>query len=92
MKDRQFIINSIKMDLHRVVSSAGDISKPLPLQSVEEFLNHSIQDFSKIETDALQQTLKNKLIGLSKEIQHLRDPKKRLVWAEDILTIRCRLA
>jgi hypothetical protein len=91
MRDKKFIINSIKMDLHRVVTAAGDISKPLPKDSIEEFLNHAIKDFNKIETTPLEETLKKQLIVLSKKTDTLIDPHKRLIWAEDVVTIRCRI-
>ena len=39
MRDKKFVINSIKMDLYRIATAAGDISKPLPKQSVEEAID-----------------------------------------------------
>lgn len=47
MKNNQFIIDSIKMDLYRVVTAAGDINKALPLQSITEFMKHADKDFGK---------------------------------------------
>jgi hypothetical protein len=91
MRDKKFLINSIKMDLHRVANAAGDISKPLPKESIEEFLNHAIKDFNKIETTPLEETLKKQLTDLSTKINTLLDPHKRLMWTEDIITIRCRV-
>lgn len=91
MRDKQFIINSIKMDLHRVVNASGDISKPLPEESVKEFLNHAIEDFNKIEMTPLENLLKNELQRLNLEIDTITDPHKRLRWTEDVLTTRCRL-
>lgn len=91
MRDKKFIINSIKMDLHRVVNAAGDISKPLPKESIEEFLNHAIKDFNKIETTPLEESLRQQLIKLSTKVDMLSDPHKRLVWTDDIITIRCRV-
>jgi hypothetical protein len=91
MRDKKFIINSIKMDLHRVVNAAGDISKPFPKESIKEFLNHAIKDFNKIETSPLEETLKQQLIELSTKVDTLLDPHKRLMWTEDIVTIRCRV-
>jgi len=91
MRDKKFIINSIKMDLHRVATAVGDISKPLPTQSVEEFLTHAISNFNKIDVTPLEQTLRDQLLTLFKNINNLADPHKRLVWTEDIITIRCRV-
>lgn len=91
MRDKKFVINSIKMDLHRVATASGDISKPLPKRSVEEFLTHAINDFAKIETTPLEETLRNQLLVLSKNIDNLSDPHKRLMWTDDIITIRCRV-
>jgi hypothetical protein len=91
MRDKKFLIDSIKMDLHRVASAAGDISKPLPKESIEEFLNHAIKDFNKIETTPLEETLKKQLTDLSTKINTLLDPHKRLMWTENIITIRCRV-
>jgi len=92
MRDKNFILNSIKMDLHRIATASGDISKPLPIQSIKEFLEHAQNDFNKIETTPLEETLKNQLISLSKSLEDLKDLNKRLIWTEDILTIRCRMS
>lgn len=91
MRDKKFLINSIKMDLHRVATAVGDISKPLPRKSAEEFLTHAISDFNKISMTPLEQTLRDQLVALSKNINNLADPHDRLVWTDDIITIRCRV-
>lgn len=91
-RNKEFIINSIKMDLHRVVTAVGDITKEIPTDSVKIFLEHAYSDFAKIETlDDREQSLKNSLNLLTNKLESLQDPHKRLRWAEDILTIRCRL-
>ena len=79
------------MDLHRIVTASGDISKPLPIQSIKEFLTHAQNDFNKIEVTPLEEALKDQLINLSKNLEDLKDLSKRLIWTEDILTIRCRM-
>jgi len=91
MRDRNFYINSIKMDLFRVVTAAGDITKPIALESVKEFLGHAINDFDKFPNTKHDIEMKNNLIELSKEIFKLHDPHYRLRWAENILTSRCRI-
>ena len=91
MRDRNFVINSIKMDLHRVVTASGDLSKPLPVVSIVEFLNHAIADFNKLELTVLEKKLKDKLLELSTKTNTLIDSKKRLRWTEEVLTTRCRL-
>lgn len=91
MRDKQFVINSIKMDLHRVVNASGDISKALPKESIREFLTHAINDFSKIEVTPLEESLKGTLQKLTSDLDNINDPHKRLRWTEDVLTTRCRL-
>ena len=91
-RDRNFIINSIKMDLYRVVTAAGDITKEMPTKSIQEFINHATADFEKLELNEKESNLKNELLLLTTSINSCQnDPHKRLKWAEQILTIRCRL-
>ena len=90
-KDRQFIINSIKMDLYRVVTAAGDVSKDLPLESIKIFLNHADKDFEKLVLTAHEKELRKYLKKLAAKIDSLTDPSKRLRWTEDVMTTRCRL-
>lgn len=95
MRDKQFVINSIKMDLHRVVTGAGDINKELPRESVEAFLDHALTDFEKIELNKKENQLKKELEEkrdiLLKSQNEIADPHLRLRWTEDVLTIRNRL-
>ena len=48
MRNRNFYINAIKMDLYRVVTATGDITKPTASESAKEFLDRG-ELFSKIE-------------------------------------------
>ena len=92
MRDKTFVINSIKMDLFRVVTAAGDITKNLPIQSVQEFLHHAEADFKKIDLSDHEKRLYDELSLLDTDLhKYLQDEKSRLRWAEKILTIRCRL-
>ena len=91
MRDRDFYINSIKMDLFRVVTATGDITKPPSLESAKEFLEHALNDFDKFPNTKHDIEIKKNLISLSKEIFKLRDPYNRLRWTENILTSRCRM-
>lgn len=83
------------MDLHRVVTGAGDITKDLPQKSVQEFLDHAIKDFEKIKLEqrelALKKELEEKRNILLQSQDMLTDLHTRLRWTEDILTIRNRL-
>lgn len=89
--DKNFIINSIKMDLHRVVTAAGNISKELPKQSIIEFMDHANKDFEKTELTQREKALKEKLLYLLNQLDNINDPLTRLRWTEDVMTIRCRL-
>jgi len=91
MRDKKFFINSIKMDLHRVATAVGDITKPVPRMSVEEFLTHALNEFDRIEVTPLEKILRKQLVALSNSLDTLSDPHKRLIWTEDIITIRCRV-
>jgi hypothetical protein len=91
MRDKQFIMNSIKMDLHRVVTAAGDVSKELPKESVSEFMTHAVNDFDKAKLTIREKKLRDQLKILLKLLPALKDPHKRLRWTEDVLTVRCRL-
>ncbi len=91
MIDKKFVIDSIKMDLYRVVTASGDITRDLPLKSIEEFLNHADKDFEKINLTPRENILRKELKKLRKYLKKLKDLKSRLRWTEDVLTIRCRL-
>lgn len=91
LRDKQFIINSIKMDLHRVVTAAGDVNKQLPKQSVIEFMEHADKDFGKTDLTQREQTLREQFRGLLKDLPSVKDNISRLRWTEDVMTIRCRL-
>ena len=91
MKDKKFIINSIKMDLFRVVVAAGDLTKELPTESIKEFLEHADKDFDKTRLNNREKLLREKLRELTKSVDSLSNPHIRLRWAEDVLTTRCRL-
>lgn len=91
MRDKSFIMSSIKMDLHRVVTAAGDINKELPKQSVIEFMKHADKDFEKTKLTQKEQTLRQQLQSLLKQLPNVKDPLSRLRWTEDVMTIRCRL-
>ena len=79
------------MDLFRVVTATGDITKPIALKSAKEFLDHALNDFDKFPNTKHDTEMKNNLIELSKEIFKLRDPHERSRWTENILTTRCRI-
>lgn len=92
MTDKKFVIDSIKMDLYRVVTATGDIRKEVPKKSVEDFLDHALLDFKKVELNKRESILRQELKKLKKEFEHaVADPFNRLKWAEDVLTVRCRL-
>jgi len=91
MRDKQFFINSIKMDLLRVVTAAGNLNNPIPQESVNEFLTHAINDFDKTSLDEKDKMFKKQLISLRDSLTSINDPHERLRWAEDVLTIRCRI-
>jgi len=91
MRDRNFYINSIKMDLFRVVTATGDTTKPVALESAKEFLNHALNDFDKFPNTKHDMEIKKNLITLSKDISKLNDSHYRSRWAENILTSRCRM-
>lgn len=90
-QDRKFIIDSIKMDLFRVVTAAGDITKEPPIQSIKEFLIHADKDFEKTALDDREKQIRSQLQNLAKNLKALENPHTRLRWAEDVLTARCRL-
>ncbi len=90
-RDKKFIIDSIKMDLFRIVTATGDLTKEIPQKSVKEFLEHADKDFDKIELSTHEKEIRNKLRILNSTFTDFADPKARLRWAEDVLTARCRL-
>ncbi len=90
-RDREFYINSIKMDLYRVVTATGDVSKPASVDSAQQFLKHSIEDFDKFKNEALDTKIKKDIERSLAEIYKLQEPNHRLRWVENVLTARCRL-
>jgi len=88
---KKFVIDSIKMDLFRVVTAAGDITKEVPFDSVVTFLDHANEDFDKINLDAREKDIRNELNVLANNLCALSNPHTRLRWVEDVMTARCRL-
>uniref|UniRef100_A0A7C4XTT7 Uncharacterized protein n=1 Tax=candidate division WWE3 bacterium TaxID=2053526 RepID=A0A7C4XTT7_UNCKA len=91
MRDRNFYINSIKMDLFRVVTASGDLSKPPATLSIKEFLEHAINDFNKFSGTSHDNAIRSKLQQLYNDMYRLEDFNHRLRWVEEVLTARCRL-
>ncbi len=91
MRDRGFYINSIKMDLYRVVTATGDVSKPPAIDSAREFLEHSVKDFEKFPNNKHDLIIKKDLERYLSEMFKLQEPSHRLRWVENVLTARCRL-
>ena len=91
MRDRNFYINSIKMDLFRVVTATGDVTKPAAVESAKEFLAHALREFSNFQNTEHDKKIREELILLSGEMNKLQDPHHRLRWAENVLTSRCRM-
>ncbi len=79
------------MDLFRVVTATGDITKETAIQSAKEFLEHAFSDFSKFENTEFDLKIKKYLENLSSQFFKLSFPSHRLRWTESILTNRCRL-
>lgn len=79
------------MDLYRVVTATGDISKPVALESAKEFLKHALSDFEKFENTQHDKLIKTNLEKLYAEINIVFDSSHRLRWAENVLTNRCRI-
>ncbi len=90
-RDKKFVIDSIKMDLHRVVTATGDVSKEAEVDSAKIFLEHADADFDKIRLSPREKMLRQELNELSESIDALENPYARLRWVEDVLTVRCRL-
>lgn len=91
MSDPQFVKESIKMDLYRVVTAAGNINNELPLQSIEAFMRHADMDFEKTQLTDIDKKLRQQLARLLDELPQIKDPHSRLRWAENVLTIRSLL-
>ncbi|PJE63801.1 hypothetical protein COU89_01345 [Candidatus Roizmanbacteria bacterium CG10_big_fil_rev_8_21_14_0_10_45_7] len=92
MRDKAFYIQSIKMDLYRIITATGDIQKEVALESVQEFFHHALNDFNKIELSDNERVLRDSVNHLMHAIkQNIQDPYKRLRWVEEVMTVRCRL-
>jgi len=90
-RDKKFVIDSIKMDLFRVVTATGDLTKEIPQGSVRTFLEHANKDFNKLKLNTHEQEIRNKLRSLTNTLSSIEDPKARLRWTEDVMTARCML-
>jgi len=88
----QFVIDSIKMDLYRVFHASADLNKPFPTQYVNTFLNNAYQDFEKLKNIGRYGEFQKQIKQLTqKSYSFLEDPRERLRWSEDVLTIRARM-
>ncbi len=84
--------NAIKMDLHRVCTYVGNLEHEVKEQSVLEFLDHALAEFEKMDLSEREEKLRNELVTLKSNLSNnIKDPHKRLRWAENAMTIRCRI-
>lgn len=90
-RDKKFVIDSIKMDLFRVVTATGDLTKEAPIESVKTFMEHADKDFDKIKLNSREKKIRKEIKALATNLEALSNPRSRLEWAEDVLTARCRL-
>lgn len=79
------------MDLHRVVTASGDITKELPKELIITFLEHADNDFDKTSINEREKVIREDLRRLASKLGTLSDPHERLKWTEDVMTARCRL-
>ena len=92
MRNKQFYIEAVKMDLLRLVSQVSSLDSKISQSSVKIFLDHALTDLDTIQLNKHELRLKQELIQIGKDLEnYLNDPIKRLRWAEKVLTIRCRL-
>ena len=92
MRDKKFVMDSIKMDLYRVVTAVGDVTKPVATTSALSFLRHADGDFEKVDLTEIESKLHNRLKSLMRAMSNeVNEPIRRLRWAEDVLTLRCML-
>ncbi len=88
---KKFVIDSIKMDLFRVVTAAGDITKKLPTKLIQTFLQHADESFDKITLEPREKSIRTDLRNLAGKLDGLVNPHQRLRWTEEAMTLRCRL-
>ncbi len=79
------------MEVFRVVTATGNVTKPQAVESAKEFLSHALQDFEKFENTEHDKEIKQNLVKLASEMFKLNDVPHRLRWAEIVLTNQCRL-
>ena len=92
MRDKKFVMDSIKMDLYRAVTAVGDVTKPVATLSALSFLQHADSDFDKVDLTEIESKLHNRLKSLMRAMSsEVNEPMHRLRWAEDVLTLRCML-
>jgi len=91
MSGKKSIIEAIKMDLFRVITAAGDITKEMPLGSIREFMEHADKDFDRIKLNSRERKIKEEINLLANSMGDLSDPHTRLRWTEKVMTARCRL-
>lgn len=89
--NKKFVLDSIKMDLHRVFTAAANLENALPRESILTFIDHADKDFEKIILSSREVALRKELQKLRDKILELQDVHDRLRWADDVLTLRCRL-
>ncbi len=92
MTDNQFLIDSAKMDLRRVVYFVGCVGKESYLKSSITFLESAHKLLCSAKLNRLQKSLAQELEEIKSHLKEsFNDPTSRMQWAENILTISCRL-
>ena len=89
--DDKFIIDSVKMDLRRIAHWTCDISTEFPEKKVLVFLTNAKNLIKTVSVSSDKYGLAQELSNLTVQKDVLIDPLKRLRWAEEVLTLSCRL-
>ena len=94
MTKTDFALNSAKMDLRRVVHYSADLTKEFPITKIEMFLDNSQTLLNTAQIEKHKKPLLTELNQLKTKIydkEFIRNPLNRIRWAEEILTLSCRL-
>jgi len=92
MRDKEFYLRAVKMDLLRTTKVVADLKHSVSEEEAKEFLLHGLKDLGKNKLNPQEKKLQQELIELKKTLPEcLKDPHQRLRWAEKVLTVSCRL-
>jgi uncharacterized protein YjfI (DUF2170 family) len=92
IRDDNFYVNAIKMDLYRVFHMGAQVLLPFDAGLSNTFLGHALQTFPKLSSNSERTDVMTRINTLSSQaVAVSQNVHERLRWSERVMTLYCLL-